>query len=96
MKTKLNGGRPAGPDIDEYGGLTARQYAIYRFIKTLITNRGYGPTNREIMKEFGIKSTNGAQCHLKAIEKKGYIVRERNLARAIKLAGDPLAQRSAR
>ena len=34
-------------------------------------NRGYGPTVREIGREFGIKSPNGVMCHLRALEARG-------------------------
>lgn len=65
--------------------LTARQQSIYDFIKDKIVNRGYGPTVREIGDEFGIRSPNGAVVHLKALEKKGFITRQDNKARGIKL-----------
>lgn len=69
--------------------LTPRQEAIYEFIRDKIVNRGYGPTVREIGTEFGIKSPNGVMCHLKALEKKGLIVREQNMSRAIQLTDPP-------
>src|SRR5436305_2532116 len=67
--------------------LTDRQREIYEFIRDRIEGRGYGPTVREIMKGFGIKSPNGVMCHLKALEKKGLIKREGFSARAIQLIG---------
>ena len=69
--------------------LTKRQEQIYNFVKGQITGRGYGPTVREIGTEFGIKSPNGVMCHLKALEKKGFISRDPNMSRAITLA-EPL------
>ena len=65
--------------------LTNRQREIYEFIREKIENRGYGPTIREIGKQFGIKSPNGVMCHLKALEKKGLIKREGRSARAIQI-----------
>lgn len=65
---------------------TKRQREIYEFVRDKIVNRGYGPTVREIGIEFGIRSPNGVMCHLKALEKKGLIVRESNMSRAIKLS----------
>ncbi len=65
--------------------LTSRQREIYDFIKDKIENRGYGPTVREIGTNFKIKSPNGVMCHLKALEKKGLILREEFSARAIQL-----------
>ena len=70
--------------------LTSRQQAIYDFIKDMIINRGYGPTVREIGDQFGIRSPNGVMCHLKALEKKGYIFRSPNKSRAIELTSQAL------
>ena len=72
--------------------LTDRQKEIYLFIKDKIQTRGYGPTVREIGQEFEISSPNGVMCHLKALQKKGLILREPNMSRAIQLldtAGQP-------
>lgn len=70
----------------DFSQLTERQREIYEFIRTKIESRGYGPTVREIGKEFDIKSPNGVMCHLKALEKKGLLTRELHAARAITLA----------
>ena len=69
--------------------LTPRQRDIYEFLKDKILNRGYGPTVREIGNEFGIRSPNGVMCHLKALEKKGLIIRESHMSRAIQLSDKP-------
>lgn len=66
--------------------LTKRQKAVYEFIRDKIQNRGYGPTVREIGERFEISSPNGVMCHLRALEKKGLIIREPNMSRAIQLA----------
>lgn len=66
--------------------MTKRQREVYEFLKDQITNRGYGPTVREIGDHFDIKSPNGVMCHLKALEKKGLISRESNMSRAICLS----------
>jgi len=65
--------------------LTRRQKEVFLFIRDKITGRGYGPTVREIGAQFDIVSPNGVMCHLKAIEKKGFITREPNRSRAIQL-----------
>jgi repressor LexA len=65
--------------------LTERQRRIYDFIRDKILNRGYGPTVREIGERFDISSPNGVMCHLKALEKKGLILRSPNKSRAIEL-----------
>jgi len=73
--------------------LTDRQRAVYEFVRDKIRHRGYGPTVREIGQHFGIHSPNGVMCHLKALEKKGFIVREANMSRAIRLAAEPVHER---
>lgn len=72
--------------------LTSRQQEIFDFLKEKILVRGYGPTVREIGNQFGIRSPNGVMCHLKALEKKGLIIREPNMARAIQLANQPISR----
>lgn len=71
--------------MPDFSQLTTRQREIYEFIREKIELRGYGPTVREIGLGFGIKSPNGVMCHLKALEKKGLILREGHAARAIQL-----------
>jgi repressor LexA len=65
--------------------LTARQLEVYQLIRQLIVERGYGPTVREIGDHFQIKSPNGVVCHLKALERKGLIIRNANKSRSIQL-----------
>src|SRR5258707_15491663 len=71
--------------MPDFSQLTDRQREIYDFIRSKIEGRGYGPTVREIGLAFDIKSPNGVMCHLKALEKKGLIIREGFSARAIQL-----------
>jgi repressor LexA len=73
--------------MPDFSQLTERQREIYDFIKGKIESRGYGPTVREIGVAFEIRSPNGVMCHLKALEKKGLILREGFSARAIQLVG---------
>gem|GEM_PF-62311 len=68
---------------------TQRQMDIYEFIRDKIHSRGYGPTVREIGLGFKIRSPNGVVCHLKALERKGFITREKNMSRAIELVMEP-------
>lgn len=64
--------------------LTRRQRQILDFITASINERGYPPTLREIGEHFGIKSTNGVNDHLKALEKKGHLRREDLKSRAMR------------
>jgi repressor LexA len=68
----------------DQSSLTARQQEIFDFICRRIDDRGFPPTIRDIGTAFAIKSPNGVMCHLKALEKKGFIVREGKSARAIR------------
>lgn len=70
--------------------LTDRQREILTFISASIAERGYPPTLREIGEHFGIRSTNGVNDHLKALEKKGHLRREDLKSRAMRpvLDGD--------
>jgi repressor LexA len=73
--------------------LTDRQQQILDFISSSITERGYPPTLREIGEHFGIRSTNGVNDHLKALEKKGVLRREDLKSRAMRpITAPPAAQ----
>ena len=63
--------------------LTERQEKILAFIKKSILEQGYPPTIREIGEHFGIRSTNGVNDHLKALERKGYLHRGELKSRAL-------------
>jgi repressor LexA len=71
-------------DEDDRDALTDRQREILDFISRSIAKRGYPPTLREIGSHFGIKSTNGVNDHLRALEKKGYLHREDLKSRALR------------
>lgn len=70
-------------------GLTDRQGQILDFITKRIQEQGYPPTIREIGEEMGIKSTNGVNDHLKALERKGYLKREGLKSRALRPVNMP-------
>ncbi|MBL9012838.1 MAG: transcriptional repressor LexA [Myxococcales bacterium] len=64
--------------------LTQRQREILDFISASISERGFPPTLREIGEHFQIRSTNGVNDHLKALEKKGHLRREDLKSRAMR------------
>src|SRR5437867_11177470 len=64
--------------------LTDRQQQALDFISRYIARRGFPPTLREIGEHMGIRSTNGVNDHLKALEKKGYLEREDLKSRALR------------
>ena len=65
-------------------GLTDRQQQVLHYIRQSITERGYPPTLREIGAYMGIRSTNGVNDHLRALERKGYLTREDMKSRALR------------
>ena len=64
--------------------LTDRQAQALKYITDCLVDRGYPPTLREIGEHMGIKSTNGVNDHLKALERKGYLQREELKSRALR------------
>ena len=64
-------------------GLTERQLEVLRFIGRQIDDAGYPPTIREIGEALDIRSTNGVNDHLKALERKGYLTRDPVKSRAL-------------
>ena len=69
--------------------LTDRQQEILDFIERETVKNGYSPTIREIGLRLGIKSTNGVNDHLKALERKGHIRREKDKSRTLRLTRHP-------
>ena len=69
--------------------LTDRQRAVLEFISASISDRGYPPTLREIGNHLGIRSTNGVNDHLRALERKGYLTREDMKSRTLRLVRTP-------
>jgi repressor LexA len=57
---------------------------VLDFIRSSIADRGYPPTLREIGAKMGIRSTNGVNDHLRALERKGYLTREDMKSRALR------------
>ena len=66
-------------------GLTKRQAQTLDYIRQSIEQRGYPPTLREIGEYMGIRSTNGVNDHLRALERKGYLRREDMKSRALRV-----------
>lgn len=65
--------------------LTDRQYEVLGCIAESLAETGYPPTIREIGEKLQIRSTNGVNDHLKALERKGYIERDDAKSRAVTL-----------
>ena len=60
---------------------------MFEYIKNVISERGIAPSVREIGAAVGLKSTSTVQYNLNALELAGYIERDSNLKRTIRIAG---------
>ena len=67
--------------------LSEKQNAIFEYIKDVISQRGIAPSVREIGEAVGLRSTSSVQYNLNALEEAGYIIRDSNLKRTIRIAG---------
>ena len=63
--------------------LTPRQKQVLDFIKNYISQNDYAPTYEEIGKAVKLSSTATIHNHIKALEKKGYIEKQRNVTRGL-------------
>lgn len=72
--------------------LTDRQARILDFVRGYLAANGYPPTLREIGAHMGIRSTNGVNDHLRALERKGHIERLPLLSRGIRLVAPGLGR----
>ena len=83
------------PTPDE---LTDRQHRVLSFIDAQIRRNGFPPTIREIGRHLGIRSTNGVNDHLNALERKGFIKRQDHKSRTLVVikGGKAEAPRAAR
>jgi repressor LexA len=67
--------------------LSERQEKIMDFIREFIGERSFPPTIREIGKKVGISSTSVVKYNLDVLERKGFIERDGEISRGIRLAG---------
>ena len=65
--------------------LNKREKAILKFIEKQVVENGYPPSVREIGKAVGLKSTATVHGYLESLEKKGYIKKESQKGRTLKL-----------
>ncbi|MGN0536120.1 MAG: transcriptional repressor LexA [Eubacterium sp.] len=67
--------------------LTEKQNEIFEYIKEIISQRGVAPSVREIGQAVGLRSTSSVQYNLNALDQAGYIKRDANLKRTLRIAG---------
>lgn len=76
--------------------LTSRQQQVLDLIRTVVADRGYPPSVREIGEALGLSSPSTVHSHLSGLVEAGYIRRDPTKPRAIEVIGHGDAARSAR
>lgn len=74
------------------GKLSARQEAMVEFIANFMREYGYPPTIREIGKACGISSTSVVNYNLTKLEREGFLVRDREVSRGLRLSADSIKE----
>lgn len=69
-------------------GLNKRERTILKFIQKEIEERGYAPSVREICKAVDLSSTATVQGYLNTLEKRGFIKKENQKGRTLRLLKD--------
>ncbi|TET85598.1 MAG: repressor LexA [Anaerolineales bacterium] len=67
------------------GKLSERQRRMLEFIERFIVESGYPPSIREIGKAVGISSTSVVNYNLNRLVKEGYLARDKNVSRGIRM-----------
>ena len=68
--------------------LTKRQAQVFKLIQNYIEDTGFPPTRADIAAEFGFRSANAAEEHLRALARKGVIEIVPGTSRGIRLPGE--------
>lgn len=68
--------------------LSERQQSILGFIREFLESNQFPPSIREIGKRVGISSTSVVKYNLDVLERKGFIERDRDISRGIRLLED--------
>lgn len=65
--------------------ISSTRLRILNFIRYFLEDKGYAPTVRDIMKGCNISTPSVVQYHLNKLEKEGYIQRDPQVFRSIRL-----------
>lgn len=65
--------------------LTTRQREVFEFLERFINRWSYPPTFAELARGLGLKSKNAVARHLGILERKGWIARDANEPRGIRM-----------
>jgi len=68
--------------------LTKRRRQILNFIERTLAEHGYPPTVREIGQAVGLSSSSSVQFHIEVLKDAGYLERDGNLTRALRVRTD--------
>lgn len=71
--------------------LTKRQHSILEYIEREMRERGYPPSVREIGAEVGLTSPSSVHSHLATLQRHGYLLRDPDRPRALKVLWDPVS-----
>lgn len=77
---------------EELNDLNKREKAILKFIEKQIRDKGYPPSVREIGKAVGLSSTATVHGYIAKLSKKGYIKKENQKGRTLKLLKGGLSE----
>jgi repressor LexA len=72
--------------------LSSRQEAILGFINKFLGENAYPPTIRDIGAAVGISSTSVVNYNLNILEREGYLVRDREVSRGLRLVGEGISR----
>lgn len=75
--------------------LTKRQRDILDFLRKYLQQNNYAPSLEEIANHFDIASLNAVYKHLQILEERGFISRQSNRARSIKILDEKSADQAA-
>ena len=65
--------------------LTKKQKKVLKYIEEYSQRNGYSPSHDEVRKHFRLSSVSTVSHYINILEKKGYITREKNSARAVEI-----------
>ena len=68
--------------------LSTKQRTMVEFIARFVRRHAYPPSVRDILKGGGISSTSVVAYNLNALERMGYIARDKDISRGIRLLKD--------
>jgi len=70
---------------DSLSTLTPKQKRVLEYIQLCIQKKGVSPSHNELRKHFKLSSLSSVNHYMKTLEEKGYISREKNTARSVRI-----------